>query len=44
MKSSTNSINDCETVGKVLVLYTGGTIGMVRNDDGGKYFIFYLNK
>lgn len=23
--------------GKVLVLYTGGTIGMLRNKEGGKY-------
>jgi len=23
--------------GRVLVLYTGGTIGMMRNEQGGKY-------
>lgn len=27
--------------GRVLVLYTGGTIGMVRNKDGGIYFFIF---
>jgi len=25
--------------GRVLVLYTGGTIGMMRNEQGGNYFV-----
>ena len=29
--------------GKVLVLYTGGTIGMVRNESGGCYFFHICN-
>lgn len=28
-----------EPEGRVLVLYTGGTIGMMRNDQGGNYFV-----
>lgn len=34
-KSPTGLTNKPE--GRVLVLYTGGTIGMVRNEQGGKY-------
>lgn len=39
-----NHEDDCEGVspnkpeGKVLVLYTGGTIGMLKNKEGGKCF------
>lgn len=29
--------------GRVLVLYTGGTIGMVRNEQGGKYQYIIIN-
>lgn len=34
------SFNDMGTVAeaKVLVIYTGGTIGMTRNSNNGKYF------
>ena len=31
--------NGNEQEGHVLVLYTGGTIGMMRNEQGGDYFI-----
>lgn len=27
---------------RVLVLYTGGTIGMIRNEDGGNTFLFHV--
>jgi len=27
---------------KVLVIYTGGTIGMIRNDDNSKRIIYYI--
>lgn len=37
--SSVQSLNLMER--RVLVIYTGGTIGMVKNAKGGKYFIFY---
>lgn len=30
--------NGNEPEGRVLVLYTGGTIGMMRNEQGGNYF------
>lgn len=39
-----NNGNVCEKFprikpeGKVLVLYTGGTIGMLRNEEGGRHF------
>lgn len=29
-------------VHKVLVLYVGGTIGMQKNEEGGKFFSFSL--
>lgn len=28
---------------RVLVLYTGGTIGMIRNEDGGNTFLFLFH-
>lgn len=31
--------NGNEQEGHVLVLYTGGTIGMMRNEQGGNYFM-----
>lgn len=31
------------TEAKVLVIYTGGTIGMIRNRNNGEYLIFFLN-
>lgn len=31
--------NSNEPEGRVLVLYTGGTIGMVRNEQGGNYLV-----
>lgn len=33
----TESKNDVTEFRRVLVLYTGGTIGMVRGDDGGEF-------
>lgn len=40
--SSTNTVlNTGRNERKVLVIYTGGTIGMVKNGDGGNY-IFNL--
>lgn len=30
---------DAKPERKVLVIYTGGTIGMIRNQDGGKYLL-----
>jgi len=44
-----NSITRTESIGslakesKVLVIYTGGTIGMVKNSNGGTYSIFKCN-
>lgn len=39
-RSVTNSMaNGNEPEGRVLVLYTGGTIGMIRNEQGGTYFV-----
>lgn len=37
VNGSFNHVHACEhkPEGKVLVLYTGGTIGMMRNDNGG---------
>jgi len=31
--------NGNQQEGRVLVLYTGGTIGMMRNEQGGDYFM-----
>ena len=33
---SNNDVAEIKPEGRVLVLYTGGTIGMVRNERGGK--------
>lgn len=34
--------NDVKEYKKVLVIYVGGTIGMQKNDKGGKYSLIYL--
>jgi len=38
-KSITSGMASDKPEGRVLVLYTGGTIGMIRNEQGGNYFI-----
>lgn len=45
MESVKRSITDLtnKPEGHVLVLYTGGTIGMVRNEQGGRYTNTYTN-
>lgn len=47
MELSLNSSNSVKSLGRnerrVLVIYTGGTIGMVKNRDGGKSVINILN-
>lgn len=40
--SITNSVRSLRNESKVLVIYTGGTIGMVKNTEGGK-FVFNYN-
>lgn len=38
-RSAGGMINSNEPEGRVLVLYTGGTIGMMRNEQGGNYLL-----
>ena len=37
---SSGSFQESRPEGRVLVLYTGGTIGMVRNKEGGNFLFF----
>lgn len=41
--SKGNLMSTDNTESKVLVIYTGGTIGMMRNDNNGEYSNFYLS-
>lgn len=38
--SVADSKHDTMDYRRVLVLYTGGTIGMVRGDDGGEFLVW----
>lgn len=35
---------ETKDIRKVLVLYTGGTIGMQKNENGGKFFDLFVFK
>lgn len=40
--SKGNLMSSDHTESKVLVIYTGGTIGMMRNENNGEIFYFYF--